>query len=329
MQIGSRQSVAYSAGVNFPISCLATALVLACLGMADVPQIPGPQAPTAPADDPKVELQKLDAADDAAQAEVDGWVRSNKQKMAEGAGLSDAELQRRITERFEPVRRSYNALLKRYPRDAAAHLAYGNFLNARDDEQGALLEWEKALELDTNNAAIYNNLAGRYGESGPVDKAFQYFSKAIEISPNEPVFYHNFADVLYVLRKKAADYYHSNEQDVFGRCLVLYSNAIRLDPKNFAFARDLAQTYYSIKPFPVEPALQAWTNALQIARQEENRQDVYVHLARVKMLGGHFAESRSQLTWVTNEAYSPAKTTLLKSIEQREAAARASHGDKQ
>jgi tetratricopeptide (TPR) repeat protein len=303
--------------------------MLARLGWAADPPTPGRTAPTKSADDPKVELQKLDAADDAAQAEVDEWVRSNKQKMAEGAGLSDAELQRRISERFAPVRRGYDDFLKRYPRDAAAHLAYGNFLNARDDEHGAQAEWEKALELDTNNAAIYNNLAGRYGESGPVEKAFQYFTKAIELSPNEPVYYHNFADVLYVLRKKAVDYYHSNEQDVFGRCLVLYSNALRLDPKNFAFARDLAQTCYSIRPFPVEAALQAWTNALEIARQEDDRQDVYVHLARVKMLGGHFAESRAQLTLVTNQAWLKAKTSLLQSIEQREAAARAVPGDKQ
>lgn len=305
--------------MNFLISSLVGALVLARACLAQSPPAPSTPGPTVPGENARVELEKLDAADDAAQAEVDQWTQSNKLKRAQGAGLSDAELERRIAERFEPVRRGYEDVVKRCPRDARAHLAFGNFLNGRDDERGAQREWEKALELDPKNAAIYNNLAGRYGESGPVNKAFEYFSKAIELSPGEPGYYHNFADVLYVLRKQAAEYYHSNEQDIYGRCLVLYSNALRLSPRDFSLARDFGQTYYSLKPLPIEPALMAWTNALKIAPREPERQDVYIHLARVKMLGGRYPEARAQLTLVTNQACAQAKTNLLKNIQQREA----------
>ena len=300
--------------------------MLAAAWRAQTAAAPGSAASKTESESVALELDKLDKADDAAQAEADEWLASNKRKKAEGGGISDAELETRITQRFDPVRRGYEEFVSRYPRNARGHLAYGNFLNARDDERGAQREWEKALELDPKNAVLYNNLAGRYGESGPVDKAFEYFGKAIELSPNESQYYHNFADVLYVMRRHATAYYHLDEQGVYGRCLVMYSNALRLDPQNYSYARDLAQTYYSLKPIPLDPALQAWTNALSIARQPDDCQDVYVHLARVKMLAGQYDAARAQLSLVTNQACAQAKANLLKTIQQREAPATPGNG---
>lgn len=267
------------------------------------------------------EFKSIETTDDAAQADVDRWVRQNKEMAAKGSGISQPELDRRITERFEPVRKAYVDFLRRHPADARAHLVYGSFLNDRQDERGAQEQWEKALELDPTNSATYNNLAGRYSESGPVNKAFEYFSKAIELGPSEALYYHNFGDSLYVLRKPAARYYGITEQQVFARALLLYSNALRLDPQNFVFARDLAQTYYSIKPLPVEDALRTWTNALRLAHDELDREEVCLHLARVKMMDGRFADARAQLAAVTNQASFNAKTNLLHNLEQREKSA--------
>ena len=267
------------------------------------------------------ELRVLETADDVAQAEVENWTRQNNEDKAKGSGISQAELDKRIEHRFEPVRQAYEDFIRRYPGNARAHLLFGNFLNERQDEHGAQVQWEKALELDPKNADVYNNLAGRYTESGPVNKVFDYFAKAIELSPDQASFYHNFGDSLYVLRQHATKYYGITEQQVFGRVLLLYSNALRLEPKNYPFARDLAQTYYSVKPFPSDRALQAWTNALSIAQEEPDREDVYVHLARVKMLAGRFGEARAQLSAVTNETCLKAKASLLQNLDQREAAA--------
>ncbi|HLH53790.1 MAG TPA: hypothetical protein VKY92_09260, partial [Verrucomicrobiae bacterium] len=157
-----------------------------------------------------------------------------------------------------------------------------------------------------------------YAESGPVDKAFAYFSKAIELGPSESVYLHSFADALFVLRREAAAYYQVTEQEIYAKALLLYSNALRLDPTNFALARDFAQTYYPIKPLRVEPALAAWTNAQRLAREEAAREEVSIHLARVKMLAGRFAEARLQLGNVTNDVWLKSKTGLLQHITERE-----------
>jgi hypothetical protein len=73
-----------------------------------------------------------------------------------------------------------------------------------------------------------------------------------------------------------------------------------------------------LKPLPVETALGAWTNTLNLAHDETDREDVCVHVARVKMLAGRFTEARNQLSAVTNEACLKAKATLLHHIAERE-----------
>ena len=58
-------------------------------------------------------------------------------------------------------------------------------------EEAAEEQLDKALAADTNNPAIYNNLANIYGHHGPVKKAFEYYAKALQLNPLEPVYYHN------------------------------------------------------------------------------------------------------------------------------------------
>jgi len=264
------------------------------------------------------EYVALLAKDNEAQAEVDQWIQENNQFKAKGAGVPDADLNRRILQRFEPVRKAYEDFIKDHPDHARARLAFGGFLNDANDEAGAQTQWEKALELDPTNPAAYNNLAGHYAESGKEEKGFEYFAKAIQLKPDEPLYYNNFGDAVYVFRKKAMEYYKLDEQQVFAKALGLYSNAVRVDPKKFLFASRFADTYYAIKPFPAEAAAKAWTNALQLTQSELEREGVYVHLARAKMLAGRFPDARTQLNGVTNGAFSEIKSDLLKNIGERE-----------
>ncbi|HWV98901.1 MAG TPA: hypothetical protein VNZ64_04325 [Candidatus Acidoferrum sp.] len=268
------------------------------------------------------EYEKLLADEEAARGEVNLWHQENKWLAAKGIGTTQAQVERRSRERFEPIDKAYVDFLRRHPNHIRARLSYGCFLNDRQDEAGAQAQWEKALELQPENADAYNNLAGRYSEIGPAKKAFEFYSKAIELKPSEAIYYHNFADAIYVLRSHAMTNYGLSEQQVFCRALGLYSNAVRLDPQNFTFASDWAQTYYAVKPLPYAEALKAWTNALTSATNEGEHEDVYLHLARVKMLAGRLGEARAQLNSVTNESCAGLKAALLGRIEERQKASR-------
>ena len=268
----------------------------------------------------ETEFAALAAKDEAAQADVETWRREARAAAGSARPVGDAELERRIRERVEPIGKAYADFVQRHPVHVRARLAYGCFLNDHADEAGAQAQWEKALELDPENADAYNNLAGRYAEIGPASKAFEFFSRAVALKPGEANYQHNFADCLYVLRSHAMTNYGLNEQQVFSRALLLYSNAARLEPTNASFTWDFAQTYYAVKPLPFGPALQAWTNALAGARSQIDREQIYLQLARVKMLSGQYAAARAQLLSVTNESVADAKARLVRALEQRESA---------
>lgn len=281
-------------------------------------QIIGP-APASPGEtNTAAQFERLLAEDEAAHSEVETWLQGIKEAKVAGA-TPQSDLDIRIRERLEPVRRAYEDFLSRNPGHVKARLAFGNFLNERQDESGAQIQWEKALELDPRNAEAYNSLAGRYSETGPAKKAFDYFVKAIELSPGEAAFYHSFADSVYVLRKSAMEHYRlENEQQVYAKALELYRSAARLDPTNYIFAFDFAQTYYAITPLRSSEALQSWTNALKAATNDLQRQEVCVHMARVKMLAGQLADARAQLKAVSNAPLDGLKQRLIHAIEDRE-----------
>jgi tetratricopeptide (TPR) repeat protein len=264
------------------------------------------------------ELQKLMADDDAASAEVDQWIRDNQNFYKEGAGVPNDELNKRILERFTPVRKGYEDFLRRHPASAPGYLAYGSFLNDIGDEDRAALMYEKSRQLDPKNPAAWNQLGNYYGEHSPVTNAFAYYAKAIELSPNEPTYYQNLATVVYLFRKDAMSYYNLTEPQVFDKSLALYQQAMRLAPDDFPLATDYAQSYYGIKPLRTNDALLAWTNALKIARDENEREGVFIHLARIKTYIGQYAEARAQLAAVTNADLAEMKNHLEKNLDQRE-----------
>ena len=284
-----------------------------------VQQTTGIAVPVVDPNDPvEKEYQKILADDDAAQADVDKWIRDNEEFAAKGAGMPRSELNRRIQGRFEPIRLAYQDFLKKHPDHVRALLAYGSFLDDLHDEDGAQQQWEKALALDPKNPAAYDNLAGIYAHTGPVKKAFEYYGKAIELNPKEPTYYHSLGTVVYLFRTDAKEYYSIDEQQVFNKALELYSKSLQLDPTNFPLASDVAQTYYGIKPTRTEDALKAWTNALAIANDEVEREGVYVHFARIKIHAGRFAEARAHLNAVTNEMYATLKQRLERNLEQQQ-----------
>jgi tetratricopeptide (TPR) repeat protein len=132
------------------------------------------------------------------------------------------------------------------------------------------------------------------------------------------VYHQNLATTVYLFRREATNFYRITEQQVFDKAMNLYGKALSLDPENFPLATDLAQTYYGIKPARINDALGAWTNALKIARDDIERQGVYLHLARWHRTAGDLASARHSVALVTNEMYTTMKSNISRTLDRGE-----------
>ncbi len=266
-------------------------------------------------------FQRLLALDDEAQEEVDRWIRENNAFAQQGGGLPNADLNIKILQRFEVVRTNYLNFLTTHTNHARAHLAYGSFLNDIGSEAESVEYMEKARNLDLSNPAAWNNLANYYGHRGDVKKAFDYYAKAIELNPNEPVYYQNYGTTVFLFRKDAREHFGITEQEVFDKALSLYAEAIKRDPGNFPLATDIAQSYYGIKPMRTNEAFTAWNYAMSVAHDQIERDGVHIHLARWNREIGNYQEARRHLNIITNAMYGDLKQRILKSVDEEEAAA--------
>ena len=309
-------------GVSKFLAALVSVLVAANLPAAVsnlVTQTTGTSVKVPDPNDPvEKEFKKLMESDDAAEAEVDGWIVENQKFAAQGVGIPRDELRERIRKRLGVVREAYQDFIKRHPDHARARVAFSGLLEDLGDEDAELEQLEKALQLDPKIPSVYNQLANHYGHNGGVKKAFEYYAKAIELDPTESVYYQNFATTVYLYRTDAKEYYHINEQQVFDKALDLYAQAMKADPTNFSLAMDLAESYYPIRPLRTNDTLKAFTNALNVASNQLEREAVYIHFARFNYIFNRLPEARGWLTSVTNEAFAKTKAKIASNILDRE-----------
>ncbi len=283
------------------------------------PQMTKSVIATNSADPVEKEFQRIMQNDDAAEAEIEGWIRENNELSTKGGGVPRAELNQRIRRRFDKVRAEYEDFIQRHPNHAGVRLAFAGLLEDVGDDEEEGVQLAKARELDPKDPAAWNQSGNYFGHLGPITNAFECYMKAIELDRNESVYYENFGTTVYMFRKDAMEYFKINEQQVFDKALMLYSNALRCDPTNFDLASDvLAKSYYGIKPLRTNDALVAWTNALRLASNEGEREDVYLHLARIKMAAGRFTEAHMHLNAVTNEEWVVLKERLARNLAERE-----------
>lgn len=260
------------------------------------------------------ELHEIMATDDDALDEVRSWINTNTIPKTDTNGM--AALNLKIRARLDDMKREYRTFLRNHPNNARGYLAYGSFLNDIGEEDAAKAAYENSKQLDPKNPAVWNQLANYYGEYGGLTNAFAYYTEAIRLDPTEPVYYQNFATTVYLFRKDARQFYGITEQQVFDKALGLYQQAMKLAPNDLVLATDYAESYYGIKPMRTNDALAAWTNCLNICKDENEREGILIHLARNKIAAGRYEEAQGHLDSITNPVFGDTKKRLGRMMER-------------
>jgi Flp pilus assembly protein TadD len=76
--------------------------------------------------------------------------------------------------------------------EAKKHVEFGITVAQRGLWREAVFQWQRAVEIDPTYAAAYNNLAIAYEHEGELPEAREAYEKALELEPNNALIKQNF-----------------------------------------------------------------------------------------------------------------------------------------
>lgn len=85
----------------------------------------------------------------------------------------------------------YDKAVELDPNNADAYCERADFYYEMDEYNKAIADYSKAIELNPQYVSAYFNRAYAYGETGDYDKAIADYSKTIELDPNDVQAYYN------------------------------------------------------------------------------------------------------------------------------------------
>ena len=90
----------------------------------------------------------------------------------------------------------YQKALEINPNDAEAHYNLGIALLQKGQVDEAMVQFQKALEINPNYAEAHNNLGLVLFQKGQVDEAIAQYQKALEINPDYAAAHYNLGNAL-------------------------------------------------------------------------------------------------------------------------------------
>lgn len=143
----------------------------------------------------------------------------------------------------------YTRAIELEPNYAAAYNNRGNSYAKQKQYERAIQDYDKAIELDPNYAYAYNNRGISNAKLEQYERAIQDYGKAIELDPNDASAYYN-----------RGNSYAKLEQHE--RAIQDFDKAIELDPNDAAAYSNRGNCYRKLKQY--EQAVQDHNKAIEL-----------------------------------------------------------------
>lgn len=135
--------------------------------------------------------------------------------------------------RDEEAQKDFNEAIRKAPESPEGYIVMGCFLiDRKKDYLGSITYFEKAIELDPTQAAMYTNIANSYAKLGNMNKADEYYSKARDYNVEAAEWYYNKSVTL--RNTNAVDPNHEIEEGYL-------RHSLRLNPLFFPSALNLTR----------------------------------------------------------------------------------------
>jgi len=207
-------------------------------------------------------------------------------------------------------------LIKVHPEEAKSYTIYADFLLRENKLEGAKENYLKAIEFDNSRFPIWNQLMFIESELNQQDDLLRDSKKAIELFPNQPIFYFFYG--LTNLQKKnfqeAIDYFEIGKDFVLDNPQLLaqfyaslgdayngsksyeksdaaYEKALKIEPKNVYVLNNYSY-YLSLRKEKLERAEQLSALCNELEPNQPNYQDTYAWILYTQ---GKFVQAKDWL----------------------------------
>jgi tetratricopeptide (TPR) repeat protein len=138
---------------------------------------------------------------------------------------------------------------------AITHYNRGTFWYEKDDNDKAIADYSKAIEISPSYASAFNNRGNAWSAKGDLDRAIADYDRAIEIDPKDPFRWNNRG----LAWKRKGDH---------DRALADFDQAIKVDPGYTAAYANRGQTFE--KKGDIERAKAEYRAALAVPQKYGN-----------------------------------------------------------
>ena len=165
---------------------------------------------------------------------------------------------------YEDAIESYQKAIELNPEDAGAYYNMGISYDNIEAYEKAIEAYQKAIELNPEDAGVYYNMGISYDNIEAYEKAIEAYQKAIELNPEDARAYNNMGVS-----------YENLERYV--EAIEAYQKAIELNPEDASAYNNMGVSYENLERY-VE-AIEAYQKAIELnpedARAYNNMGDSY------------------------------------------------------
>ncbi len=158
---------------------------------------------------------------DQARRSFEKAVRSDYDSALTWAGLAEAQQLKGGTtgdkEWFDRAAESVRQAEKRNSDLPEVHCVAGQVLASSNQYEKAIVEYQRAIELEPNSDGAYRRLGEAFQENAQIDEAFNNFRKAVKVGPHQ---YRNFIAL--------GSYYY--DQAKYKEAVLYFRQAVKLAP---------------------------------------------------------------------------------------------------
>ncbi|MFI3290888.1 MAG: hypothetical protein R3Y46_03300 [Opitutales bacterium] len=220
--------------------------------------------------------------------------------------------------KYKKIVSKWQNYISQYPEDIDAIIIYGKFLRAVGEFANAYKAFLEVDKINPNIAVVKQQLASFEGDYGMYKEALIHIKKAIELSPDEAIYYYQLAELLCVYYK---DFLRENiyTQEAINLDMEnSFEKAISLDPKNLHLYWRYAQSFYQQSDASWQKALKAWDSLEPFVYMNLEKSNVLLNKARVLIELYRDEEALVILNNINTPSFKKDKDRLIAIIKAQE-----------